>query len=208
MNGPGGGGLTGILPPIYPHEKLCKPKLTQLKGREKIQREKNENECTGEVEIRTKKKFLAQREACATIFGSTPGFKGRTSVNYGFSTERTLISASAVPAVGEVGRTSLNRNYNKNQKLYVYVCIGFPEKKHTQPRARTHTQRGRERDRQTEIERQTETDRERQTETETETDRQIDRQTETQREIETERQRQRQREDKRKEDKRREEKRR
>ena len=58
---------------------------------------KNEDECTGKVELSTKKKILAVGEACVVIFWPTPGFKRRTSVISGFSTEVILISAFAVP---------------------------------------------------------------------------------------------------------------
>ena len=44
-----------------------------------------------------RKKFLAVGEACMAIFRPIPGFKGKTFVSSGFSTNRTLISASALP---------------------------------------------------------------------------------------------------------------
>ena len=52
------------------------------------------------VEIRTRKKFMAMGEACVATFFPTPGFNGRTVVRFGFSTEGTLVSASAVPQCG------------------------------------------------------------------------------------------------------------
>ena len=61
---------------------------------------RNEGEWTGDVEIRTRKKFLAVGEAYDATFLLTPRFKRRTFVSSGFSTEGTLISASAVPDSG------------------------------------------------------------------------------------------------------------
>ena len=58
---------------------------------------KKKGERTRKVESRTQKKFLAVGEACVATFWPTPGFKGRTFVSLGFSTEGTLISASTVP---------------------------------------------------------------------------------------------------------------
>ena len=49
------------------------------------------------VQIRTRKKFLAAVKACMAIFWPNSGFKGRTFVSSGFSTEGLLISTSAVP---------------------------------------------------------------------------------------------------------------
>ena len=48
------------------HRKLRYPKLTQLNSRERLW--KNDGKRTWKVEIRTRKKFLAVREACGTIF--------------------------------------------------------------------------------------------------------------------------------------------
>ena len=61
---------------------------------------RNEGEWTGDVDFRTRKKFLAVGETCVAILLLTPGFKRRTSVSLGFSTEGTLISASAVSDSG------------------------------------------------------------------------------------------------------------
>ena len=61
---------------------------------------KNEGEWTGKFKTGTRKKFLAVGEACLAIFWPTPGFKGRTSVSSGFSTEGTFIFASAVSYCG------------------------------------------------------------------------------------------------------------
>ena len=49
-----------------------------------------------ECETGTRKKSLAVSKACVAMFWLPPGFKGRTFVNAGFSTERTSISASTV----------------------------------------------------------------------------------------------------------------
>ena len=49
-----------------------------------------------EVEIRTRKTFREMGEACVSIIRLTPGCKGRIFVMSKFSTEGTLISASAV----------------------------------------------------------------------------------------------------------------
>ena len=59
------------------------------------ERGKKTVEWTGRVEIR--KKILAVGEACKAIFRAIPGFKGRAFGSFRFSTEETLISASAVP---------------------------------------------------------------------------------------------------------------
>ena len=59
-----------------------------LKGRERIW--KKEGECTGMVEIRTRKKFLAVCGACVAMFWPTGGFKRTTFVNSGFLTEGDL----------------------------------------------------------------------------------------------------------------------
>ena len=62
----------------------------QEEGLEKI----NEGEWTGQIEIRTRKHFLAVGKACVAVFRSPPGFKGRKHFSSGFSTAETLISAS------------------------------------------------------------------------------------------------------------------
>ena len=46
--------------------------------------------------IRTRKKFLAVVEGCTPISRSAPGFKGEKIVSSGISTERTVISVSAL----------------------------------------------------------------------------------------------------------------
>ena len=53
-----------------------------------------------DVDFRTRKKFLVVGEACVATLLLTPGFKRITFVNLGFSTEGTLISASAVSDSG------------------------------------------------------------------------------------------------------------
>ena len=70
-----------------------------LKSRERIwRRKKNEGEWTGKVNIMVRKKILVMGEPCeASRFWPAPGFKWRTFVSSGFSTEGTIISASAVP---------------------------------------------------------------------------------------------------------------
>ena len=66
--------------------------------------EDNHGEWTGNVEIKTRKKFLAVGEACMAIFQPTPSFKRRTFVSSGFSIDETLIAASAVPYHGNENR--------------------------------------------------------------------------------------------------------
>ena len=44
-----------------------------------------------ELGTRMRKKFLSAGESCLSTVGPTPGFKGRTSVSSGSSTEGTLI---------------------------------------------------------------------------------------------------------------------
>ena len=70
----------------------------QLKSRERIL--KNEGEWTRKVEIKKRKKILAESKACEAIFWPTPGSDGRTFMRTGFPTEGTLISVSAVPYCG------------------------------------------------------------------------------------------------------------
>ena len=62
--------------------------------------EKYEGKWTEKVKTNSRKKFLAVREACRAIFWPIQGFKRRTSVSSGFSTEGTLISVSTVPHCG------------------------------------------------------------------------------------------------------------
>ena len=91
---------------------------------------KNEGEGAWTVEIRTRRKFLAIGEACMAIFSSTPGFKVRTFVCSGFSTERTLIfvcvSSTSLPknlktttqkqTNKQKTTTTKQNNYNNKQK--------------------------------------------------------------------------------------------
>ena len=64
----------------------------QLKGRERIW--ENESEWTEKIQIWTRKKFLAEGEACMAIFWPTPGFKARDFDSSEFSAEGTFISAT------------------------------------------------------------------------------------------------------------------
>ena len=68
---------------------------TQLKGRERRWREKRKWR-SRKIEIKARKTFLAVDEACVATFWPIPGFKERTLVSSGFSTEETLISVSGV----------------------------------------------------------------------------------------------------------------
>ena len=70
------------------------------KKKKKKEREREEIECTGKVEIGTRKKFLAVGEACEAIFRPIPDFNGRMFVSSLFSTEWILISAAAVAHCG------------------------------------------------------------------------------------------------------------
>ena len=62
--------------------------------------EKNEVEQTGKVEARTRKNLLAVGKACKTILSKL----GRTFDSSGFSTEGTLIFASAVSTAVDIRR--------------------------------------------------------------------------------------------------------
>ena len=57
---------------------------------------RNEGEWIRKVETGTRKKFLTVGEACVAIFRPISDFNGSAFISSGFSTEQTLISASAV----------------------------------------------------------------------------------------------------------------
>ena len=61
-----------------------------------------------------RKKFLVKGEACMSIFWPAPGFNGKTSYLSGFSTEKTLISASAVSHCWSTTKEQKQKNNNKN----------------------------------------------------------------------------------------------
>ena len=85
------------LPPLQPKQHSTALKSWQwIWKKKKMTKKEEEGGWTGRVEIRTRKKF-PMGEAYTAVFWPTPGFEGRTSVNSGFSTEGTLLSASAVP---------------------------------------------------------------------------------------------------------------
>ena len=85
---------------------------------------------TEEVEIRKRKKFLAVGEtrlATNSYILTYSGFKGRTFVSSGFSTNGTLVSTPAVPHRGLAGRNQAKWNDSKP----VYSLKTTPSTKHT-----------------------------------------------------------------------------
>ena len=78
-----------------PHRNLCLPFLTQ--ATKKKPRERNFELIGSCIRIRKGEKILAVGEACLAIFWPALGLNWRTLNTSGFSKEKTLISASAVP---------------------------------------------------------------------------------------------------------------
>ena len=87
------------------HSEKCVIYNTVLKKNreriwEEIKKKGKKGEWTGNMEIRTTKKFLRVGKACSDMFRPSPRFIGRTFVSSGFSADDTLISASTVPHCG------------------------------------------------------------------------------------------------------------
>ena len=87
---------------------------------------KNEIEWTRKVNSKTRKKFLATGKACMAIFWPTPGFKARTTDNFGLWTKWTLISASTAPYCGDGKGTELEKGLqSKWGSLKKCLCALF-----------------------------------------------------------------------------------
>ena len=80
-------------------ESVC----NKRKEKKRRKKERKKGEWTEKVKIKTKTKFLAVAEAYMAISWPTLTLNWRTFVSSGFSTDGTLISASAAPTAGQRG---------------------------------------------------------------------------------------------------------